>query len=223
MKTRLISIMMILMLSASFAMAQSSMSFGVLGGVNFQNLNGKDFNGDKLENDMILGYHAGVNVQIPIAPEFYFQPGLMFTTAGAKKTNTVLGTEITNTIKLNYLQLPMNFVYKGALGNGFVLVGFGPYFGFGISGKDKTEGGSLSQTNDIKFKSTVEEGDDGTYFKRFDAGANIFAGYQMASGLFFQLDTQFGLLKINPEYSGATDDKSSYKNTGFGLSLGYRF
>jgi hypothetical protein len=42
-------------------------------------------NGDMLENDMIVGYHVGFNVQIsPLVPEFYFQPGLLFSTKGAK-------------------------------------------------------------------------------------------------------------------------------------------
>ena len=70
MQTRLISLILILMLSVPLAIAQNTdkakMSFGVLGGVNFQNLNGKDVNGDKLENDMILGFHAGVNILIPL-------------------------------------------------------------------------------------------------------------------------------------------------------------
>jgi hypothetical protein len=229
MKTKLFSILIILMLTASFAIAQGTdngkMSFGLLGGVNFQNLNGKDAGGDKLENDMIVGYHFGVNVQIPIVPEFYFQPGLLYTTAGAKNSYTMLGTTYTGTTKISYLELPLNFVYKGALGNGFVMVGFGPYLAYGIGGKAKIEGGAVTVENDIKFTSVVKEGEDPfvPYYKPFDAGANIFAGYQMASGIFVQLNTQFGMLKINPEDKRITDDKSSVKNTGFGLSLGYRF
>lgn len=228
MKTKAISFLVILTLSTSLAFAQSTgntgMSFGILGGVNFQNLNGKDYEGDKLENDMILGYHVGVNLQIPIVPEFYFQPGLLFSTKGAKNSEVLLGTEITTTYNLSYLELPLNFVYKGALGNGFVMVGFGPYVGYGFSGKAKMEGGSLSEESDIEFQSTVEPGDPiAVYFKAFDAGANLFAGYEMANGIFVQLDTQFGMLNINPEYTALTDDKSSVKNTGFGLSLGYRF
>ena len=229
MKTRLFSIIMILILSGSSAIAQFSdnakMSFGILGGINFQNLNGKGANGDKLENDMILGYHAGVNVQIPIAPEFFFQPGLLFSTKGAKYSSTVLGTTYTSTTKLTYIEVPLNFVYKGALGSGYVMVGFGPYLGYGIGGKELTEGGSISLDRKIKFKSIVETSDPETvaYYKALDAGANIFAGYEMGSGIFFQLNTQFGLLKINPEYKDSPEDKSSVKNTGFGLSLGYRF
>jgi hypothetical protein len=79
MKTRLISIVLILMLSGSVAFTQSTdkakSSFAILGGVNFYNLNGKDNNGNKLANDMIIGFHAGLNLQIPVAPQFYFQPG----------------------------------------------------------------------------------------------------------------------------------------------------
>ena len=74
---------------------------------------------------MIIGYHAGVNVQIPVASEFYFQPGLLFSTKGAKNVSG----SVTNTTKLSYVELPLNMVYKGKLGNGFVMVGFGPYLG----------------------------------------------------------------------------------------------
>lgn len=223
MKNRLLSVVLILVLSASIATAQekTKISFGILGGVNFQNLNGKAFNGDKLDNDMLLGFHGGVNVQIPIAPEFYFQPGLMFSTKGAKNKSTLS----TSTTKLGYIEVPLNMVYKALVGKGFVMLGFGPYLGYGISGNVKTVSGSLTLDQKIKFKSVVESGDNllVPYYKAFDAGANIFAGYEMASGLFMQLDTQFGMLNINPEYKGFPDDKSSVKNTGFGLSVGYRF
>ncbi|MDP2890159.1 MAG: porin family protein [Bacteroidota bacterium] len=206
MKNRLLSIVLILALSASFAIAQEpgKMSFGILGGVNFQNLNGKISSGDKLENDMLMGFHGGVNVQIPIAPEFYFQPGLMFAVKGAKNTKTILGSEITDEIKLNYIEVPLNLVYKGALGSGFVMLGFGPYVAYGISGKEVIAGNSFS----------YEKGVD---YNAFDAGANIFVGYEMSSGIFLQLDTQFGMLDIDP------NENNTAKNTGFGLSLGYRF
>jgi hypothetical protein len=229
MKTKIILFFAVLMFSTTLVSAQSmgnsGMRFGVLGGVNFQNLNGKDYSGDQLENDMIIGFHAGVNVLIPIAPEFYFQPGLLFSTKGAKNVSEVLGTTFTTTIKLSYVELPLNLVYRGALSNGFVLVGFGPYIGYGIGGKRTIEGGPVTVENDIVFQSVVETDDEPTtpYLKAFDAGANVFAGYEMASGIFVQLNAQLGLLNINPEDKRITDDKSSIKNTGFGLSLGYRF
>lgn len=229
MKTKIISFLAIVLLSGTMAFGQGTgntgMRFGILGGVNMQNLNGTDSNGDKLENDLLIGFHAGINVMIPIAPEFYFQPGLLFSTKGAKNEDVVLGTTLTTTTNLSYIELPINFVYRGALGNGFVLVGFGPYAGYAIGGKVKVEGGSVAVENDIEFKNVVETNDEllVPYYKAFDAGANVFAGYEMAQGLFVQLNAQLGLIKINPEDKRITDDQTSVKNTGFGLSLGYRF
>jgi hypothetical protein len=222
MKLRHIYILAALLLSASLAMAQGTekgnTSFGILGGVNFQNFNGKDYSGAKLEKDLIVGYHIGANVQIPIAPGFYFQPGLLFTTKGAKDTN---GGQ-TSTYHLSYIELPLNLLYKALLGKGFIMLGIGPYVGYAISGKTKLEGGSEAA---IEFTNTIEAGDPYTtaYFKALDAGGNILAGYEMAGGVFLQLNAQLGLLEINPEDLRLSNDESIIKNTGFGLSIGYRF
>lgn len=216
---------MMFLLSVTLTMAQSTdearTSFAVLGGVNFQNLNGKDFDGSKLENDMIIGFHAGVNAQIPIAPQFYFQPGLLFSTKGAK---TVDGA-ITSTLNLSYVELPLNVVYKAMLGNGYFMLGFGPYAGYGITGKSKVDGLGTTVESDVEFKSTVELNDpvSTVYVKAFDAGGNIFAGYELASGIFLQFNTQFGMLSINPDDKRFPEGETAVKNTGFGVSAGYRF
>ena len=228
MKTKLISFVLILFLFVPVLIGQNiestKTSFAILGGVNLQNLNGKDNNGDKLTNDMIIGYHLGMNVQIPIVPEFYFQPGLLFSTKGAKNDYGSL----TGTYKLSYIELPLNLVYKGYLGNGYVMVGFGPYAGYAIGGKSTLNDDNTTYDKDIIFKNEVDDGDEylAAYVKRFDAGGNIFAGYEMAGGIFFQLNAQFGMLKINPvdnRIIKVYSDQLSVKNRGFGLSLGYRF
>lgn len=214
-----------LILSAPLAESQNMekgrTTFGIIGGVNFQTLTGKDHSGDKLTNDLMIGYHAGFNIQMPIAPEFYFQPGLLYSLKGAKITSGAL----TSTTKVSYIEMPLNLVYKGTLGNGYVMIGFGPYVGYGIGGKVMTTGGDASLETDVTFQNSVSLSDPllDTYYKTFDAGGNIFAGYEMISGLFFQLNTQLGLLKVNPENAWFSDDKASIKHTGFGLSLGYRF
>jgi hypothetical protein len=225
MKTRLISLAVILILSVPMVTAQntekSKTSFAILGGINLQNLNGKDKSGNKLDNNLQPGFHAGLNIQIPIAPSFCFQPGLLFTTKGAKNTGSVL----TTTTKLSYIELPLNLVYKGKLGNGYIMIGFGPYVAYGIGGNVTTEGGDVSLDTKVKFQNVVQLTDPllTTYFKGLDAGGNVFAGYETAGGLFFQLNTQFGMVNISPENEWITNDESAIRNTGFGLSLGYRF
>jgi len=206
MKTKLFSLLIFFSFSATLAFSQgtvaSKTSFAVLGGVNMQNLNGK-------------------NLQMPIAPEFYFQPGLMFATKGAKNTTGA----IESTYKLSYVELPLNLVYKAVVGNGYFMLGFGPYLAYGIGGKAIYEGGAGTIESDIEFKSSIDSGDPLTtvYVKPFDAGANLFFGYELPAGIFLQLNTQLGLLDINPKDDRVTDNKSLLKNTGYGISLGYRF
>lgn len=215
MKTRIFIFLIVLCFSGSLLPAQ--IRPGVLGGVNFQNLNGKNATGDKLTNSIIIGYHAGINVLIPIAPDINFQPGLLFSTKGA------INKDATPDLKyhLNYIEVPLNLVYRGQLGNNFILVGFGPYLGYALGGNVMVG----SDKRKIVFQNTVQTGDPLTtpFMRRFDAGANIFAGYELSSGLYFTLNTQLGLLKINPEDKRFSGDKTSLKNTGYGLSVGFRF
>ena len=223
MKNRLFTSLLILALSVTFVYAQDSpkTSYAIIGGLNLQNLTGKAYNGDKLNNDMLLGYHVGVNAQIPIAMKFYFQPGLLYSTKGAK-TKSESSTSTTN---INYLEMPLNVVYKTPCSNGSFIAGFGPYVAYGIGGKVKTTGDSPTIETKIEFKNVIELTDplDVPFYKAFDAGASAFVGYEMTNGVFCQLNMQLGLLKINSEYQEFPDDKTSVKNTGFGLSTGYRF
>ena len=54
-----------------------AVSFGLRGGVNFQNFNGKNWEGNAINNDLIVGYHVGANVAILLAPDFYLQPEVL--------------------------------------------------------------------------------------------------------------------------------------------------
>ena len=197
-------------------------TFGIRAGVNFQNFNGKDSDGDKLENDMIVGFHAGINVELPIAPDFVLQPGLLFSTKGTEITEE-LGTA---KIAVSYIELPVNFIFKPVLGNGRLLLGFGPYVAYGIGGTAESSIAGIDFEQDIKFENDLSASqflDDDFYLRPFDVGANLLAGYEFAFGISFQLNAQLGLLKVNPDYDGNSDDDTSVKNTGFGFSVGYRF
>ena len=189
------------------ALAQSDITFGIRAGVNFQNLNGKDMDGDKLENDLKTGFNAGINAEIPVGIDFYLQPGLLFSTKGAKYD--FQGTETTRNI--SYLELPINFLYKPELGEGHLLLGFGPYAAFALGGKIKGAGNDI----DMEFGNEIGE------TKPFDAGANLLAGYEFSNNLSFQLNAGLGLINMYNRLDG--DSESSVKNTGFGVSLGYRF
>ncbi|MDB4286253.1 PorT family protein [bacterium] len=227
MKRIILFIPLILAFIASISYAQDSegLSFGIRAGVNFQNINGKDAEKNTLENSLTPGFHVGMNVEIPLAPEFYFQPGLLFSTKGSKKKETILSATFTHQATLSYLELPLNFVYKPLLGTGHLILGFGPYLGYAISGKSKYELAGIQVEDNMTFQSTVQTSDPYNLqnFKAFDAGANILFGYELTNNLSFQLNAQYGLVKINSEDGSVSNDPSIAKNTGFGVSAGYRF
>jgi len=197
--------------------AKAQVSFGLRAGLNLANVTGKDDAGDKIEdNKLKAGFNIGVNVEMPVAPDFYLQPGLLFTTKGTK----IDGSTDTK-VNISYLEVPINFIYKPALGPGKMLLGVGPYVAYGVGGKLKAG----SNDADIKFKNEVTMAQSSTafYLKRMDVGGNLLVGYELAKKISFQLNAQLGMAKINAKISDYSADKSSLKNTGFGISVGYRF
>lgn len=194
MKKTMMVLLLSLLVVGSTLFAQG---LGLRAGVNFQNLTGDGFEDGK----MAPRFNIGVDYEIAVAPDFYFAPGLFFATKGAKLEEEEFA--------LNYLEVPLNLVYKPVLGDGNLIVAFGPYVGYGLGGKAKSDGG------DVDIEMGSEEGSLYNY-KAFDMGANLSFGYMFGAGLSLQFNTQLGLVNIRHG-----DD--AVKNTGFGLSLGYRF
>jgi hypothetical protein len=192
--------------------SSSITTFGITGGVNWNNINGKTSTGDNLNNKLKTGFNGGINVELPLSNGFYLQPGVEYSQKGSELSNG-------NKLTLSYVDIPVNFIYKPALGMGSMLLGFGPYVGFGINGNVKSP-------NDTERKVTfsnnysVSEAED-LQFKKLDAGANFMIGYEFKSKLSAAVKAQLGLIDINPD-TNVPGDKTRYRNTGFGLSLGYR-
>ncbi|PKP47714.1 MAG: PorT family protein [Bacteroidetes bacterium HGW-Bacteroidetes-1] len=226
MKSKILLTVALLMMFGMYTNAQSEgISFGIRGGFDMQTFNGKDHNGDQLKLSLVPRYNVGVVVDIPVALGFYFQPGLLYTTKGAKSKDQFLGIDMSAEYNLSYIELPLSFLYKPTVGYGKFMLGFGPYLAYGFGGKVKYEINNASSEEDIVFGNEYSSANpnDLKYFKALDFGANLFFGYQLSSGISLQLNTQLGLAKINADNTLITNGKTELKNTGFGLSLGYSF
>ena len=219
MKTKMNLLAGLLILAGTIVNAQSKTSFGLRGGVNFYNITGKESDGDKLDGKLKTGFNLGVNAEIPIGIDFYIQPGVLYTSKGA---NDAFGT--VNKVTVSYIEVPVNLLYKPELGSGKIILGFGPYVAFGVGGRYKYDNGSDDLT--VKFKNNITAAEliagDHVYFKGLDAGANFLFGYEWINRFSVQLNAGLGLVKINPTLENENPGKTSWKNTGFGLSLGYR-
>ena len=235
MKRTIISLLMATLLYCTTTHAQktktkhSKTTFGIQGGANMNNVVGTDFpNGDKLDNSFIPGFHLGINVEIPLASIFHFQPGLRFITKGAKNK----GSNFTQTVNTYYVEMPLNFVFKPQAGSGQFIIGVGANVAYGVGGKWKHDQAGGSQ-NDIdgkmKFKNSFNPADpnpdNNRYIRPLDVSAGLILGYQLKNNLFFLLNGQYGLTNITPKIEvnapGVVQGKA--KNVSFGLSVGYRF
>lgn len=216
MKKRILTVFVLMAMGTVATFAQG---IGVRAGFNLQNITG-EAEGEDLENTLKPGFNVGAFYEISVAPDFYFQPNLLFNMKGAKNKD-----EDSN-FSLGYVELPLHFLYKPQLGSGRIIVGFGPYLAYGVTGKIKTD----NETIDVKFKNDLSEDEaleivygETFYMKGFDAGADVFFGYEFPFQVSVQFNAQLGLLNLMPKFEGETVDDTSLKNVGFGLSVGYRF
>lgn len=210
---------------AATAQNNSKVSFGLRGGFDYQNINGKNQNGDKLKFDMVPRFNVGAVIEIPLADQFFIQPALLYSTKGAQAKNSYLGFPMSTEFKLGYLELPVNLVYKPTLGTGNLMLGFGPYIAYGIGGDVEYTIDGNSSKDKIEFTENYTSANpfESRHIKPLDYGGNILFGYQFAGGLSAQLNAQLGLAEMRAKNSMNPSSEVSFKNTGFGISLGYMF
>ena len=217
---KLAMLLAIAFLATTFTTAKAQISVGATAGFNMQNITGKNANGDNLSNKLAPRYTIGLNISVPLATEFAVQVGASFATKGAESSDKYTKTT------LNYVEIPLNLVYKPLLGDNHLLLGFGPYMGIGVGGRSKTTISGVTLDRKVVYKNSVAAKEMVTtsevYYRPIDAGVNLLAGYEFSNGFSFQFNAQLGLTKINTTVSDVSSDKTSLKNTGFGVSVGYR-
>ncbi|MFV0607403.1 MAG: porin family protein [Niabella sp.] len=212
----------------AFAMALSINSyaqFGVRAGFGFNNATYKDMEYEDYTK-MKTGFHVGVTYDITVADQFAVQPGLLFAVKGGKiKASSSEGT-YSFTHSPYYLEVPINFIYKPVLGSGNLLLGGGPYVAYGVGGKWKEDDNGEKDNGSLEFINDWDDESDDidkvAYGKPFDAGLNLLAGYELSNKLSFQLNAGLGLLNLMPK-DGGEKPNSKMKNSGFSISIGYKF
>ena len=227
MKTKFFTFALILLVLFPQAYSQkkrkvdTGIHFGIMGGLNLQTIMGKDYWGEKLTNKLSPGFHAGGNIILSFGPDLYLQPGFLFSVKGARQD--IITDNITKTTRLSYIEVPVSVLFRPQLGDGHILLGAGPYAAYGVMGKERTKTGAITTELTVKYlNNAADKPTSYVYYRGLDAGANIFVGYELYGGLFCQLNAQMGLLKLNCDYD-LPNDQASKTNTGFGLSVGYRF
>ena len=179
------------------------------------------------------GFHIGAVVNCKVAGNFYLQPGIYFTTRGAKQEENSsedgFNYSFTQKTNMSYLQIPVSASYRFPVGKIVKIdINVGPYVAIGLGGKVKIEATesyegeteTYSEKYDVFGKSTKEEtrGD----FKRFDAGLRFGAGVHISKfniGLIYDL----GLANLAHTGDNAWNRGTKFRNGSFLVSVGYNF
>ena len=181
---------------------------------------------DSLKNKFSArtGIHFGFMANLPFktGSNFFFQPSMIFSNKGrtfAARYDTAISQtlSVNSSEFINYLEMPLNLVYKFQLGkSSHFIVGAGPYLSFFYTGKIKTE--TVSKNGDY----AVDENKDPAVgnapgkYSVMDYGVNGLAGFE------------FGRLFLTANYSRGLKDfykpesyTASMKHEVMGMTVGY--
>jgi len=202
MKTIKLSVLLalsVLFVASSYAQVRIGPSVGF----NYSTLVEKD-----VDNDFIMGLRAGITLDLGIAKFFSIVPEVNFSQMGYKCVYKDAGqTEIA---RLNYIQVPLNLVFKIKLDtNTRFLLFTGAYGAYAIGGniKIKIDGGGTE-------KSKAPFGTNQGQINPLDIGLNLGLGLQVKK-LYskFQYNMGINSLSNNKEYA--------MLNGAISLSLGF--
>lgn len=219
------------LLIASATFAQSGMSgtqarFGLKAGVNLSQMHYSGFNGAKALNDATennVGYNITAYGDFGVGKNFFIQPGISLQNKGTKlNSGSAFGgtTTGTSTVNVMAIEIPVNAVVRIPAGTGAFQLSAGPYIGFNIDGKVKSEtvvaGNTTKSETDLKFGNTTGDDISGT-----DFGANFGLGYRLSNGLTLNANYGLGLTNLYPKDKRSGDEKAVNRILGF--SVGFSF
>jgi hypothetical protein len=192
-------------------------------GLNFSRFRTENLSADY---EMKAGLKLGIILDMAIARQISFQPGLLFSQKGAQEKFAYSEGGYTyyesDKYTINYLEIPINIQFLlGRTPFGGFFIGGGPYVAFATGGKIKQSidqvapGGLLVDQIDHSWDLRV--GDRAGYddVKRSDVGINLNAGFMLRRGWLFRTNLGFGVSNILP----GEHDNISAKNFGVGLSV----
>lgn len=187
------SILLLLTMNA-YRQQASTIKFGIKFGAAFAK-NKLEFTNNSVPYNLKtkIGLMAGCYVDFLVNEKMLFQPALLYVRKGAKEQT---GYTYSPSLIYNYLEIPLNILYRSPAKNGRY------FFGGGLSP-------AFRFTNHLY----------GNELKSFDLGANVLAGYQFPMGFSINLGYTYGMLNV----SKFKESISKIQNRYFSLPVGYEF
>lgn len=195
-----------------FGISYSAYSqIGVRAGINLASFN---YSADDETEDLFkfksnLGFQAGIDYEMNLGGSLFFNPAVLYSQKGSKLEFDFLGEVVEGKFVHNYIEVPLDIVYKFGSDDMKFGVFAGPYIGYFLGGYNEGEG--EKETYD---KEDIEDG-----FNRLDYGVELGLGFYLSS-INVRAYYSLGIANVNKLEEGDAD--ASWKNKGIGLTIGYR-
>lgn len=188
---------------SSAMMAQSSLAFGVKGGVNFSNFTGDGSDGFD-DDSARTSFNLGAVLEIPVSEKFAVQPEVVYSGQGFDLVQR--DNEQDTEFQLNYINVPV--LAKLYLVQG-LYVEAGPQIGFLVDSKIDGPNGSIDIDEDN--------------FNDIDFAGAVGVGYKFDGGLFLNARYTQGFSDVYDNGNNVDTDFLDAKNGVFSASLGFSF
>jgi hypothetical protein len=177
-------------------------------------------------NSQLKNLHADLVINVPVYKALYFQPLVRYIVKGAylRPLPYKSGSfeESANQLKLHYLEVPLNFVWKFPVSMGKIVVGAGPYVAYGLGGSydlDVMYNGRIISTDSHSLEFNYKDRGiaPGAQLSRFDAGANVMLSIEFKNLMVLGANLSRGYANLDRTAS------AKITNSYFSVSLGLLF
>jgi hypothetical protein len=191
------------------AAAQAQINFAPEVGLNISTMK-YSTNSTSSESKSLAGIKAGAFVELPFNKVVSLEPGVFYSRKGGEYSN-ILGTTTTT---LDYVEVPVNLKFSLPLGiGGRPFVYAGPYFAYGVGGKNTLSNSLGTVSSDVNF------GSGSAQMNPLDIGAQVGLGYQLpVIGLYARAQYGMGFTNLSNASNVTTTN-----NSNFSVSVGWQF
>lgn len=197
---KLVVLSLFSLFATTAAMAQTELSYGIKGGLNFSSFSGNGF--EAYDDNGRTSFHIGALVEIPVTERFAIQPEVLYSGQGY---------DILQRDGADDLEYQIDYINVPVMAKFYVLEGLyaeaGPQIGFLANSQidgdpDDTNSGEVNLNDD--------------QFNDIDFSLGVGLGYKFNFGLFANARYNFGLTDVY-------DANIDAKNAVFAVSVGYMF
>lgn len=184
-------------------LALAQMRIAVRAGINFASISFKEY---KPEKRILPRINIGTMIEIPFDENWLLYTGPYYSGKGVIHGRSTSTNKIdSTTIRLNYIELPLNIAYKFSSENeNRLTIAAGPYLSYGFNGQISTRNSPQMPVTHLHKKETEK-------YKRLETGVNLTTLYEIKSRYGIRLDYSRSLFNIR------RFDKQ--KNNVFGFSF----